>query len=164
MENDSDSEANHRVPRKKKDRNRGLPHCKQNMSKKNNYGGIQSYCVLCKKYVMPGSKYITLSAETCFGKSSEHEYLKKGLGGNICNRDSDLSSSTRPIINLKRRRNPLRKNAIYFTEYPSAPATAGILIRSRISAPMCLIIMSPIATEALLEITTPHFRMIVGEI
>ena len=42
--------------------------------------------MLCKKYGMNERKCKSHSSENCFGKRSDHEYIKEGMGGRIGNR------------------------------------------------------------------------------
>ena len=67
---DSDCDAIPRVPRNKKASAVIMASRKQNNIKKTNPGGIQCYCVVFNNTVMTGSKHMSHSADTCFGKGS----------------------------------------------------------------------------------------------
>ena len=54
--------------------------------RKGNPGLEQVYCVLSKKAGMPERKYMLHSSEKCFGKRSNQQSIKEGLGGALGNR------------------------------------------------------------------------------
>ena len=76
----SDSDESIRVPRKKKANTGVINNHKQEGKKTPKYHSTQRYCVLCKKAGMPEQKHMSHSSENCFGKRSNQQSIKNGLG------------------------------------------------------------------------------------
>ena len=86
-----------RVPHKKKARTGVMP--SHNQQGNNNYKHkvSQGYCLMYNKYVIHDRTYKLHSSENFSGRSSNQEYTKYGLGGNLGNR----VKSVKPFQNSK---------------------------------------------------------------
>ena len=74
-----------RFPWKNKARTIVLTYHKSNKNTPK-HGGIQNYCVLCNKSVIPECKYILHSADACFLIRPVQDSLKEYIGGGLGNR------------------------------------------------------------------------------
>ena len=98
----SDRNDSIKVPLKKKARNGVLPDRKQQEKKTPKYHGSQRYCILCKKAVIPESKWKSNSSKKSFVKRSNKENFKDGLGGALSNRDDAVKHYQKYKKKLKR--------------------------------------------------------------
>ena len=73
-----------------------------NKSKTLKNGGIQCYCVMCKKAGMSDRKYMLHSDENWFGKRSDQESLKNGLEVKLGNRYAAVKQFNKVDNNSKR--------------------------------------------------------------
>ena len=92
----SDSDESVRIPRNKKARNGVLRNNKGTDKKAHKHHGNQRHCMICKKAVMPGRKYMYHSAEDCFGKRTDQKSIRGGLVWLIGSRDEDVEQYKRP--------------------------------------------------------------------
>ena len=79
-------------------------HKKNIKSKTPNNGVTQRNCVLYKKDGIPEHNYMSHSDDNWFGKRYKQKSLKKGLGGNLGNRDADFNQFNKSNKKLKRDR------------------------------------------------------------
>ena len=73
------------------------------------YHGAQSYCVLCKRAVIPERKRKPRISENFLGNIFYQEYVNDGLGGGLGNRDDVVKYSKKYERKRKRDMKTLKK-------------------------------------------------------
>ena len=130
-----DSDASTEVTFKNKARTGILTVHKQQSKKTTNNKVSQSYCVLCKNSVTTKCKYKLHISETFFGRSSEQESIKEGLGGSLGNRNNAAKQYPKCKNKWKRDLKSLKNKKKSYISWLSAPAHIASCRISRRSVP-----------------------------
>ena len=108
----SDRYESVRVPLNKRVRTGFIPSRKYQGKNTPNNPGIHRYCALCKKVRINKRKYMLHIFENCFGKRSNHKYIKKGLGVALGNRADAIKKYKNSEYKWKKYLKAIKKNNI----------------------------------------------------